>query len=99
MKTDQLQNRIGTAFLVFSILLGTGIALSLNAHAQTPDDRYTQDRDRNNGDQDRRGRNWDRYGNYGGSSDLRRTALNAGYEEGVKEGRKDRGNGNRTEPV
>ena len=91
MKTDQLQNRIGTAFLVFSILFGTGIALSLNAHAQTPDDRYTRDRDRNNGDQDRRGRDWDRYGNYGGSSELRRTALTAGYDEGVREGRKDRG--------
>ena len=91
MKTDQLQNRIGTAFLVFSILFGTGIALSLTAHAQTPDDRYTQDRDRNNGDQDRRGRDWDRYGNYGGSTDLRRTALTAGYDEGVREGRKDRG--------
>ena len=91
MKTDQLQNRIGTAFLVFSILCGTGIALSLNAHAQTPDDRYTRDRDRNNRDQDRRGRNWDRYGNYGGSEELRRTALTAGYDEGVREGRKDRG--------
>src|SRR5687767_16035185 len=42
-------------------------------------------------------RDWDRYGNYGGSSELRRTALNAGYEEGIKEGRKDRGNGSRTE--
>jgi hypothetical protein len=92
MKTDQLQNRIGTAFLVFSILFGMGIALSLNVHAQTPDDRYTQDRDRDNRDQDRRGRDWDRYGNYGGSSDLRRTALTAGYDEGVREGRKDRGN-------
>lgn len=91
MKSDQSQNRIGTAFLVFSILFGTGIALSLNAHAQTPDDRYTQDRDRNNGGQDRRGRDWDRYGNYGGSAELRRTALTAGYDEGVREGRKDRG--------
>jgi hypothetical protein len=91
MKTDQLQNSIGTTVLVFSILFGTGIALSLNAHAQTPDDRYTQDRDRNNGDQDRRGRDWERYGNYGGSADLRRTALTAGYDEGVREGRKDRG--------
>src|SRR6185503_6797689 len=91
MKTDQLQNRIGTALMVFSILFGTGIALSLNAHAQTPDDRYTQDRDRDNRDQDRRGRDWDRYGNYGGSSELRRTALTAGYDEGIREGRKDRG--------
>ena len=91
MKSDQLQNRIGTAFLVFSILFGTGIALSLNAHAQTPDYRYIQDLGRSNGDQDRRGRDWDRYGHYGGSADLRRTALTAGYDEGVREGRKDRG--------
>jgi hypothetical protein len=98
MKTDQSQNRIGNAFLVFSLLFGIGIALSLTAQAQNPDDRYTQDRNRSdNADQNRRGRDWDRYGNYGGSSELRRTALNAGYDEGVKEGRKDRGNGSRTE--
>src|ERR1044071_8762962 len=98
MKTDQSQNRIGNAFLVFSMLFGIGIALSITAQAQNPDDRYTQDRNRSDdGDQNRRGRDWDRYGNYGGSSELRRTALNAGYDEGVKEGRKDRGNGSRTE--
>ena len=98
MKTDQSQSRIGNAFLVFSLLFGIGIALSMTAQAQNPDDRYTQDRNRSdNGDQNRRGRDWDRYGNYGGSSELRRTALNAGYDEGVKEGRKDRGNGSRTE--
>ena len=98
MKTDKLQSRIGAAFLVFSMLFGVGVALSLSAQAQNPDDRYTRDRNRSdNGDQNRRGRDWDRYGNYGGSSELRRTALNAGYEEGVKEGRKDRGSRNRTE--
>ena len=98
MKKDQSQSRIGTAFLVFSMLLGISIAFSLSAQAQNQDDRYNQDRYRNdNGDQSRRGRDWDRYGNYGGSSELRRTALNAGYEEGVKEGRKDRGNRSRTE--
>lgn len=97
MKTDQSQNRIGNAFLVFSLLFGIGIAF-MTAQAQNPDDRYTQDRNRrDNRDQNRRGRDWDRYGNYGGSSELRRTALNAGYDEGVKEGRKDRGNGSRTE--
>jgi hypothetical protein len=98
MTTDQSQSRIGNAFLVFSLLFGIGIVWSMNAQAQNPDDRYTQDRNRSdNGDQNRRGRDWDRYGNYGGSSELRRTALNAGYDEGVKEGRKDRGNGSRTE--
>src|SRR6476619_5260056 len=98
MKTHRSQNRIGNAFLVFSLLFGIVIALSMTAQAQNPDDRYTQDRNRSdNAGQNRRSRDWDRYGNYGGSSELRRTALNAGYNEGIKEGRKDRGNGSRTE--
>jgi type II secretory pathway pseudopilin PulG len=40
-----------------------------------------------------RGRNWDGYGNYGGSYELRQTALNAGYNEGMKAGRNDRRSG------
>lgn len=95
MKRDQSKNRIAGAFLVFSLLFGIGIVLSTTAQAQNPDDRY--DRDRDNVNQNGRGRDWDRYGNYGGSVELRRTALNAGYNEGVREGRKDRGNGSRTE--
>ena len=95
MKRDQSKNTVGSAFLVLSLLFGLGIALSTSAQAQNQEDRY--DRDRDYGNQNRRGRDWDRYGNYGGSLELRRTALNAGYNEGVKEGRKDRGNGNRTE--
>jgi hypothetical protein len=43
----------------------------------------------------RRGRNWDRYGSYGGSFQLRQTALNAGYNNGIQEGRKDRSRGDR----
>lgn len=35
--------------------------------------------------------------NYGGSFELRQTALNAGYNEGIKEGRKDRQNNERFE--
>ena len=38
----------------------------------------------------RRGRNWNMYGTYGGSYQLRQTALNAGYNNGIKEGRNDR---------
>src|SRR5437660_12435803 len=38
----------------------------------------------------RRGRNWDGYPNWGGSYQLRETALNAGYNDGSKEGRNDR---------
>jgi hypothetical protein len=40
-------------------------------------------------------RGYDGYGNYGGSLHLRQTALNAGANEGVKEGRKDRERGER----
>jgi hypothetical protein len=51
-------------------------------------------RDRNdNGNRDRNDRsdrNEDGYGNYGGSFHLRQTALNAGFGEGVKQGREDR---------
>ena len=43
----------------------------------------------------RRGRDWDGYGNYGGSFQLRQTALNAGYNEGIEEGRNDRRRGER----
>ena len=43
----------------------------------------------------RRGRNWDGYPNLGGSFELRQTALNAGYNEGMKEGRNDRNRGDR----
>ena len=44
----------------------------------------------NNGD-----RPGDGYRNYGGSFDLRQTALNAGANEGLKEGRRDRDRGDR----
>jgi hypothetical protein len=37
----------------------------------------------------------DGYGNYGGSFDLRQTALNAGFNNGLKEGRRDRERGER----
>jgi len=51
---------------------------------------YQNDRWNNQG---RRGRNGDGYGNQGGSYELRQTALNAGYNEGVKAGREDRRRG------
>ena len=56
-------------------------------------------RDQNTNNNDwryRNGRNGtagDGYGNYGGSLDLRQTALNAGFADGVNEGRKDRSRG------
>jgi hypothetical protein len=62
-------------------------------------DQYGRDQDnrrdgrwnRNN----RRGKDADGYGNYGGSFNLRQTALNAGFAEGAKEGRRDRQNNDR----
>ena len=78
MKTH---NRIAGVLLGFSLLLVAGVGFSASVRAQ--------DRDR---DQDRRDRNWDRYGNYGGSSELRQTALNAGYNEGIRAGNDDRQN-------
>jgi hypothetical protein len=56
---------------------------------------HRRDDRRDNRRDARRGRDWDRYDNYGGSSQLRQTALNAGYNEGIKEGRKERQRGER----
>jgi len=47
------------------------------------------DRNDRNNRNDRWGRDWNRYGSWGGSSELRQTALNAGYNAGQKEGRND----------
>lgn len=54
-------------------------------------------RNDDNNDRNRRGRDWGGYGTYGGSSQLRQTALNAGYNNGIQEGRKDRQRGERFE--
>jgi hypothetical protein len=51
--------------------------------------------DRRERRQARRGNSYDGYPNYGGTYQLRQTALNAGYNEGIKEGRKDRQKGDR----
>jgi len=100
MKINHLIKRsLGTGF-VLSVLLGIGIFSTVNTQAQYRyDPRYQQDRDnrdRDNRDRDyrdrnyqRHGRSWDGYRNYGGSQQLRQTALNAGYNEGNKKGRDD----------
>ena len=79
MKARHLPGKIAGAILGLTLLLGIGVGLSTSADAQG---RY--------GNQDRRNRDWDGYPNWGGSFDLRQTALNAGYNEGTKEGRNDR---------
>jgi hypothetical protein len=77
MKARHLSGKIAGAILGLTLLLGIGVGLCTSAHAQG---RYNN----------QRGRNWDGYPNWGGSFDLRQTALNAGYNEGTKEGRNDR---------
>jgi len=70
------------------------------------DYRYNQDRDQDrdwrrdrNGRWGRRnGRNNDGYGNYGGSYELRQTALNAVANDGNKAGREDRRRNRRYDP-
>lgn len=81
MKANSTQIRFGAAIIVWSFLLIMGIGLNSTAQAQ-----YPNNNDRYERNQNRRGRNWDNYGNYGGSFDLRQTALNAGYNEGLKDG-------------
>src|SRR5204863_8213197 len=58
-------------------------------------DRRDRDRDyRTDRYRNRRGGGYnDDYPNLGGSFQLRQTALNAGYNDGLKEGRKNRNNG------
>ena len=81
------------------------LALPLTTFGQYPqndqrpdrrDDQYRRNDDRQDRREDRwqrregrRGNSRDGYPNWGGSFQLRQTALNAGYNEGMKEGRRD----------
>jgi hypothetical protein len=94
----QLIKRFGGGILGLFLLLGIGMAASSTAQAQYRD-RYPQTRDRDwrrDDDWRRRDRDWDRNNQYG-NFQLRQTALNAGYNEGIKAGRKDRNRGERFE--
>jgi hypothetical protein len=84
MKISQWQRKIRRAVLVFTLLFTAAIVLSATANAQ---DRYP------NNDPNRRDRNLDQYGTYGGSQELRQTALNAGYDQGFRQGNYDRQHG------
>lgn len=60
------------------------------------DERRDERQDRREERRDeRRGRDWGNNNNWGGSAQLRQTALNAGYNNGIKEGRNDRRRGDR----
>jgi hypothetical protein len=89
MKANRTKIRIGATIAVLSLLFVIGGVSRQAVQAQDRNYPSSQDgynRDRYDRNQNRRGRNWDNYGNYGGSFDLRQTALNAGYNEGLKDG-------------
>ena len=84
MKIRNLSKRVGVLVLGLTIILGVGLGSAIIVNAQ---DRYP------NGDPNRRDRNLEQYGNYGGSVELRQTALNSGYNQGFRQGNYDRQNG------
>ena len=108
MKTNLLTKRVMAFVFGLSLLLGIGLASSSEVQAQYRDPSWQREQIRRQREwereQARRQRQAQRRGyygrgsydnlpNYGGSFQLRQTALNAGYNEGIKEGRKDRSRG------
>jgi hypothetical protein len=93
MKLNMLKKRVVGVALGLSLLGGIGMA-SFNsvAQAQTQNRDWQRQRDweREQRRRQRQNDRWDDRYNNGGSFQLRQTALNAGYNEGIKEGRKDR---------
>jgi hypothetical protein len=102
MKTKMLTRKVMGFVFGLSLLIGIGITASSEAQAQYRDPQWQQreqirrQRDWER-DQRRRQRDWRDDNRYGVSFQLRQTALNAGYNEGIKEGRKDRNNRERFE--
>src|SRR5215813_213197 len=94
MKTSLLTKKVIGVVFGLSLLLGIGMTASSVAQAQYQDRNWQREQRR----RDREDRRRDRYDDrYGGFFQLRQTALNAGYNEGIKEGRKDRQRGERFE--
>ena len=83
MKTNHTQIGLSAAAIVLSLLCFGATSPTVQGQNRNDNGRY----------QNRRNSNNDGYGNYGGSFQLRQTALNAGYNEGTRDGRKDRDNG------
>ncbi|HZN09493.1 MAG TPA: hypothetical protein VFB65_22035 [Pyrinomonadaceae bacterium] len=99
MKTMLLKKKLFASVLGLSLLLGIGLtSASSVAQAQWQDRDWQREQIRRQREWEREQRRRQRNGDwrnrddwrYGGSFDLRQTALNAGYNEGIKEGRKDR---------
>ena len=109
MKINLLTKKVIGAVFALSLLLGIGMtATEVQAQWQDPSWQRDQNRRQREWEREQRrrqrqsNRDWrngneaDQY-NWGGSFQLRQTALNAGYNEGIKEGRKDRNNRDRFE--
>jgi hypothetical protein len=102
MKINLLTKRVIGFVFALSLLLGVGMTASSVTQAQDRSWQQEQIRRQREWEREQRRRQRDgrydndRYG-YGGSNQLRQTALNAGYNEGIKEGRKDRNNRERFE--
>ena len=105
MKTRLLTKRVMGFVFGLSLLLGIGMAASTETHAQWRDPNWQREQNRRQREWEREQRrrkrqnrrDWRDQYNFGGSFQLRQTALNAGYNEGIKEGRKDRDRGDRFE--
>ena len=105
MKSNYFKNIAGTVVMAFSLILGISSVTAAQWRDPYQSDRYRRQQQeelrRQQAEQIRRqqqdqwgrqhrGRSSDGYPNWGGNFELRQTALNAGYNEGVRLGRNDR---------
>ena len=99
MKLIDFKDKVAGILFALALLFGIGISGNSTVQAQYPQqypqsDRYRRDRDYQDRRYRERGRRTDDgYPDLGGSFNLRQTALNAGYNAGIKEGREDRRRG------
>src|SRR5690349_14737028 len=83
----------GASLLALGLLMlvpATGVNAQTWQQRRRERERQERREERQERREERRGREWGDYGGWGGSQQLRQTALNAGYNNGIKEGRKDR---------
>jgi hypothetical protein len=97
MRSNRERLKKRASFVALGLLMLVPVVRA-NAHTWRDDQRHDRRHERREEKherreerrEERRGRDWGEYGNWGGSQQLRQTALNAGYNNGIKEGRHDR---------
>ena len=92
---ENLKRRVSVLALGLLMLIpAAGVSAQTRRDDQRRDRREERREDRRDRREERReerrGHDWGNYNNWGGSAQLRQTALNAGYNNGIKEGRRDR---------